>query len=70
MRCPHCQSTATAERRERTELGYRRWLWCNSQTEDDCVHTDVSLRQPALPPRSVARVIDGSRVPRRQIGLS
>lgn len=25
MRCPHCQSTATTERRERTELGYRRF---------------------------------------------
>lgn len=25
MRCPHCESTATKERRERTELGYRRF---------------------------------------------
>jgi putative transposase len=25
MRCPHCESTATTERRERTELGYRRF---------------------------------------------
>src|SRR5437867_12909863 len=41
----HCQSTATTERRERTALGYRRWLSCHSQTEDECVHTDVSLTQ-------------------------
>jgi len=25
MRCPHCESAATTERRERTELGYRRF---------------------------------------------
>src|SRR5438445_11150835 len=25
MRCPHCESTATTERRERTELGYLRF---------------------------------------------
>src|SRR3989475_4640588 len=25
MRCPHCESSATSERRERTELGYRRF---------------------------------------------
>jgi putative transposase len=25
MRCPHCESTVTIERRERTELGYRRF---------------------------------------------
>jgi putative transposase len=25
MRCPHCESTATRERRERTDLGYRRF---------------------------------------------
>ena len=25
MRCPHCESAATNERRERTELGYRRF---------------------------------------------
>jgi putative transposase len=25
MRCPHCEATATTERRERTELGYRRF---------------------------------------------
>ena len=25
MRCPHCESSATVERRERTELGYRRF---------------------------------------------
>ena len=24
MQCPHCETTATTERRERTELGYRR----------------------------------------------
>src|SRR2546427_7212618 len=25
MRCPHCESAATGKRRERTELGYRRF---------------------------------------------
>jgi putative transposase len=25
MRCPHCASTATTERSDRTELGYRRF---------------------------------------------
>ena len=25
MRCPHCESSATTERRDRTELGYRRF---------------------------------------------
>jgi putative transposase len=25
MTCPHCESTATTERSERTELGYRRF---------------------------------------------
>src|SRR2546430_15953740 len=25
MRCPHCESADTSERRERTELGYRRF---------------------------------------------
>jgi putative transposase len=25
MQCPHCEATATTERRERTELGYRRF---------------------------------------------
>src|SRR5437870_4310602 len=25
MKCPHCESSTTIERRERTELGYRRF---------------------------------------------
>jgi transposase-like protein len=25
MRCPHCEATETVERREQTELGYRRF---------------------------------------------
>jgi transposase-like protein len=25
MRCPHCRSTATTERSDRTEFGYRRF---------------------------------------------
>jgi hypothetical protein len=38
MRCPYCQSTASTERRDRTELGYRRFRcrdWqrgCNERT--------------------------------------
>jgi putative transposase len=27
MTCPHCQSTATTERSDRTELGYRRFRY-------------------------------------------
>ena len=33
MRCPHCESTATRERRERTELGYRRFRCQTCQRE-------------------------------------
>src|SRR2546425_12496042 len=33
MRCPHCESTATTERRERTELGYRRFRCDTCQRE-------------------------------------
>ncbi len=29
MTCPHCRSSATSQRRHRTELGYRRF-WCRS----------------------------------------
>jgi putative transposase len=33
MRCPHCKSTATTERRERTELGYQRFRCRECQRE-------------------------------------
>ena len=33
MRCPHCESTATTERGERTELGYRRFRCCTCHRE-------------------------------------
>ena len=33
MRCPHCESTVTTERRERTELGYRRFRCCACHRE-------------------------------------
>jgi putative transposase len=30
MPCPHCQSTATTERPDRTALGSRRFWWCRT----------------------------------------
>jgi putative transposase len=33
MRCPHCEATDTGERRERTELGYRRFRWRTCKRE-------------------------------------
>jgi transposase-like protein len=33
MRCPHCESADTRERRERTELGYRRFRCRTCQRE-------------------------------------
>jgi putative transposase len=33
MQCPHCESDDTRERRDRTELGYRRFRCCGCQRE-------------------------------------
>ena len=33
MRCPHCESMTTRERRERTDLGYRRFRCQTCQRE-------------------------------------
>ena len=37
MGCPHCESTDTSERRERTALGYRRFrqqFWASEKVEE------------------------------------
>ena len=71
MRCPHCESVDTKERRERTTLGYRRFR-ChigkrsfNERTDTSFNHlqypTDVVCLFPAEAWHSTDRLIECAR---------
>jgi transposase-like protein len=51
MTCPHCESTATTERLDRTELGYRRFHYraCQRAFNERTGTAFNRLRYPSKP---------------------
>ena len=56
MRCPHCESANTSERRERTELGYRRFR-CHTCKREFNERTGTSFNHLQYPTDVVCLVV-------------
>jgi transposase-like protein len=56
MWCPHCESTDTNERRERTALGYRRFR-CHTCNREFNERTGTTFNHPQYPTDVVCLVV-------------
>jgi putative transposase len=56
MRCPHCESMVTRERREQTKLGYRRFQ-CQTCQREFNERTETHFNQLQYPTDVVCLVV-------------